>query len=61
MYPSYELLCHVPTQSLFNTKISMMQKFSTFFCLEWVCPLQAKVGLSCPKWVCSLLSESVLS
>ena len=63
MYPSYELLCHVPTQSLFNTKISMMQKFSTFSVLSGSvgCPLQAKVGLSCPKWVCSLLSGSVLS
>ena len=30
MYPSYELLCHVPTQSLFNNKISMMRKCSTF-------------------------------
>ena len=30
MYPSYVLLCHVPTQSLFDTKIGMMQLFSTF-------------------------------
>ena len=30
MYPSYGLLSHVPTQSLFDTKIGMMQKFATF-------------------------------
>ena len=30
MYPSYGLLSHVPTQSLFDTKIGMMQTFSTF-------------------------------
>ena len=29
MYPSYELPSHVPTQSLFDTKIGMMQTFST--------------------------------
>ena len=28
MYPSYGLLSHVPTQSLFYTKIGMMQTFS---------------------------------
>ena len=30
MYPSYGLPSHVPTQSLFETKIGMMQTFSTF-------------------------------
>ena len=30
MYPSYGLLSHVPTQSLFDTKIGMMQTFATF-------------------------------
>ena len=30
MYPSYELLSHVPTQSLFYTKIGMLHTFSTF-------------------------------
>ena len=30
MYQSYGLLSHVPIQSLFDTKIGMMQTFSTF-------------------------------
>ena len=30
MYPSYGLLSQLPTQSLFHTKIGMMQTFSTF-------------------------------
>ena len=30
MYPSYGLLSHVPTQNLFDTKICMIQTFSTF-------------------------------
>ena len=30
MYPSYGLLSHVPNQSLFDTKIGIMQTFSTF-------------------------------
>ena len=37
MYPSYGLHSHVPTQNLFDTKIGMMQTFSTFS-EKWVCP-----------------------
>ena len=29
-YPSYGLPSHVPSQSLFDTKIGMMQTFATF-------------------------------
>ena len=30
MYPSYGFLSHVPTKCLFDSKIGMMQTFSTF-------------------------------